>query len=297
MKSARVLIGTLGLAALLGAASPSVMAADSGWYIGANAGQSRATIDNARIASGLLDAGFTTTSIGDNDKDFGFKLYGGYQFNRYFAIEGGYFDLGQFGFKAYTQPHGMLKGDIKLKGLNIDLLGILPITEKFSAFARIGADYAKVDDHFTGTGSVNVLDPSPSKRATNYKFGLGLQYNFVPSFGMRLEAERYRIDDAVGNKGDVDLYSLGLIYQFGRHAAAAAPPPEAPAPVVSMAPAPQPTPPVKVIFTANSLFGFNKSVLTDEGKQALDDFDAKLSGVDFDVITVRGYTDRIGSHE
>ena len=35
------------------------------------------------------------------------------------------------------------------------------------------------------------------------------------SLGARLEAERYRINDAVGNKGDVDLLSLGLIYRFG----------------------------------------------------------------------------------
>jgi len=42
-----------------------------------------------------------------------------------------------------------------------------------------------------------------------------LQYDFTESFGMRVEAERYRIDDAIGNKGDIDMYSLGLIYRFG----------------------------------------------------------------------------------
>ena len=32
---------------------------------------------------------------------------------------------------------------------------------------------------------------------------------------VRLEAERYRINDAVGNDGDIDLYSIGLTYRFG----------------------------------------------------------------------------------
>ena len=41
---------------------------------------------------------------------------------------------------------------------------------------------------------------------------------------MRIEAERYRIDDAVGNKGDVDLYSAGLVFKFGRTTAPPAPP-------------------------------------------------------------------------
>jgi len=32
---------------------------------------------------------------------------------------------------------------------------------------------------------------------------------------MRAELERYRINDAVGNKGDVDMASIGLVFRFG----------------------------------------------------------------------------------
>ena len=74
---------------------------------------------------------------------------------------------------------------------------------------------------------------------------LGLQYDFTESLGMRLEAERYRINDAVGNKGDVDLVSVGLVYRFGAKTPAPAPRAAAPEPVAA-APAPQPvavTPP------------------------------------------------------
>ncbi len=60
-----------------------------------------------------------------------------------------------------------------------------------------------------------MSNPDPSKRETNYKFGVGIQYNFTESLGMRAEAERYRINDAVGNRGDIDLFSLGLVYRFG----------------------------------------------------------------------------------
>ena len=90
----------------------------------------------------------------------GYKLFGGYKFNKNFALEGGYFDLGKFGFTATTVPAGTLNGNIKLKGLNLDAVGILPIAEKFSAFGRVGLNYAQAKDSFTGTGAVSRADES-----------------------------------------------------------------------------------------------------------------------------------------
>ena len=207
-------LGTLGLAALAVIASPFAVADDSGWYGGLNIGQSRAKIDDARITGSLLGGGFTGTSITDDNRDTGYKLFGGYRFNKNFALEGGYFDLGKIGFTATTLPAGTLSGNIRLKGLSLDAVGVLPVTEKFSAFGRIGLNYADAKDSFTGTGLVAVLNPNSSKRDTNYEVGLGLQYDFTESFGMNFKAERYRINDAVGNRGDIDLFSAGLIYRF-----------------------------------------------------------------------------------
>ena len=70
---------------------------------------------------------------------------------------------------------------------------------------------------------------------------------------------------------------------------AAVPPPPKPAPVV-VPPAPR-----KVAFSADSLFAFDQSTMMAEGKQHLDKFAADLRGTSFDVITVTGHTDRIGS--
>jgi opacity protein-like surface antigen len=223
---------TLTLVALSAFADSPALADESGWYVGTNVGQSGAKIDDPRITSGLLAAGFATTSINDDDRHIGFKVFGGYQFNRHFAVEGGYFDLGRFGFTAYTLPVGTLRGDIELKGVNLDALGILPFTQKLSAFGRVGLNFADAKDTFTATGSVNVTDPNRGKRAANYKFGVGLEYDFFDSLSMRAEAERYRINDAVDNKGDINFLSVGLVYRFGDHAAAAraAPPPPLPAP-------------------------------------------------------------------
>lgn len=216
MKHVAKKIGALSLVTLSGMASPWAMADESGWYGGASVGQSRAEIDNVGIARSLLGNGFSAATVYDQDRDIGYKLFGGYEFNRYFALEGGYFDLGDMGFTAITTPAGTLQGNIKLNGLNVDAVGTLPITEKFSALARAGLNYAQAKDSFGGTGAVSLPNPGARERDLNYKLGVGLQYDFTRSFGMRAEAERYRIDDAVGNKGDVDLLSLGVVYRFGR---------------------------------------------------------------------------------
>ena len=183
MKIARVSFGLLAASAALALSlSPTTFAdEDAGWYAGVNAGQSRAKIGDGRITNGLLGEGFTTTSISNDDHHFGFKAFGGYEFNRYFALEAGYFDLGRFGFTADTIPAGSLRGDIKIKGGNFDLVGSVPIGEKFSLFARAGLNYADVKDTFAGTGAVVVLNRSPHKWDPDYKFGFGAEYDFIRS--------------------------------------------------------------------------------------------------------------------
>lgn len=215
MESVAMKTGALSLAILAAIASPCVMAADSGWYVGANVGESGATIDDEGITDNLQAGGFAVTGIKDDDRDIGFKFFGGYQFQKSFALEGGYFDLGEFGFRATTVPAGTFSGTLKGSGVNIDAVGILPFTEKFSAFGRVGVIYAATKDSFDSTGAVVVADPKVSEREANYKLGVGLEYDFTRHVGMRAEAERYRIDDAVGNVGDIDLFSLGLVVRFG----------------------------------------------------------------------------------
>jgi OOP family OmpA-OmpF porin len=296
--------GSAGLVALAVLASPLALADETGWYGGLNAGRARASIDDQRISSGLLGSGFATTSIVDDNRANAFKVFGGYQFNRHFALEGGYFDLGRFGYHATTVPAGTLDGNIRLKGLNLDAVGILPITGKLSAFGRVGVNYAQARDHFSGSGAVNVLTPAPEKRDTNIKFGLGLQYAFTEALDLRVEAERYRINDAIGNRGDVDMVSVGLVYRFGDKtsapvARAAEPVTYLPPPVAAIVPPPPPPPtpvPRKVSFSADSLFAFDRADITPAGKLALGKFSSELAGTEYQQITVTGHTDRIGSH-
>ncbi len=317
VNASRLLCASAGVV-MAAMAGGSALADDSGWYVGANAGEARAKIDNARITDNLLAAGFTTTAIKNDDKHFGYKLFGGYQFVKYFALEGGYFDLGQFGFTANTAPPGGLTGNTKFKGANLDAVGILPFTDRFAAFGRFGYAYTYVKDRFAGSGGVIVKDPAPSQHSSNYKFGLGLQYVLSNSWGMRAEAERYRLGDAVGNKGDVDLYSLGILYRFGATqpvpppVARALPPPEPPPPPPAPPP-PAPPPPCvapagfqvdadcriieQTLIVRSVGFEFNSVQLTSPSRKTLDEVAASLGKQPELKVEIQGYTDSTGAAE
>ncbi|MDO9506285.1 OmpA family protein [Hydrogenophaga sp.] len=299
--------GALSLLTLALFAHPLATAQSTGWYAGANAGRTGAEIDDPRITSGLQAQGFTTTSINDRDRSTGFKLFGGYQFSPHFALEGGYFDLGKFGYTANTIPTGTLNGEMRVRGLNLDLVGSLPLTGKLSALGRVGVNYARANDRFSGTGAVNVSNPTASKSQANAKYGVGLNYAFSDAMAMRLELERYRVNDAIGNKGDIDMLSVGLVYRFGgpapqpvRMAAAPVPMPVVvqPPPAVVQAPPPPPPPapmPQRVSLSAESLFGFDASTVKPEGRSELDKFARDLAGTNYQTVVVEGHTDRLGS--
>jgi OOP family OmpA-OmpF porin len=102
-----------------------------GWYGGISAGQSSADVD----ASGLTVLGATASSTSVEDTDTGFKVYGGYRFNRNLAVEAGWADLGAFSAtRRVTAPAtGSIKAETKVSGLFGQVVGIIPVAERFSS--------------------------------------------------------------------------------------------------------------------------------------------------------------------
>ena len=211
-----------------------------GPYIGGNIGSSRAKFDRP----GNLDRfgvgpGFTVNSSIENNRDTGYKLYGGYRFNQNFAVEGGWYDLDHFQYIYNTTPAGSLNGNLGVRGVNLDLVGFVPVSERFSVFGRVGATYGHSRTGFGATGAVPVA-PVRRDRSLDLKIGAGLQYAFSDRLSIRGEIERYRVNDTLRSRGHIDMASVGLVYSFGAR-------PQtvirtvAPAPVY-VAPAPAPAP-------------------------------------------------------
>ena len=277
--------------------------ANSAWYIGAGVGQSRATIDEPRLRASLAANGETVTGFTKDQRDTGYKLFVGRQLNQYFAVEAGYFDLGKFDFKSSTSGNGVLNGEAGFRGVNLDLLGQLPLSQRLSLLGRVGMHYTKTNTEFSGNRLLGSTNTHASERKLNAKLGLGLEYKFSEALALRGEVERYRLNDAVGNRGDADLYSVSLVYKLGRPASATPayqPAPEVapvvamPAPVVVAAPAPAPVA-EKVSFASEALFDFDQSTLKPQGKAALDQLLGQLTGMDLEVIVTVGHTDAVGS--
>lgn len=321
MSSSRPTLRLVALAALASFIALPAVAQEGGYsYGGIGIGQSRAKVDEQASASTLLGAGISTDILDNDRNDTAYKVFGGYQFNRHFALEAGYFDLGKFGFTGRTSNDTTLNGQTRARGLNLDLVGTLPLSDNWSALARIGAAYARVQDRFDGTATTGLANTDFRKSGTNLKVGVGLQYAFSPSMLARVEAERYRIQGAVSGRTNVDTVSLSLVFPFGRSAPAspraqampmmrmaAAP---APAPVIVPEPAPPPVvivqaapaPAVVVVperrrvsFEAESLFGFDNASVREEGRTALDGFARQLEDTRFETVTVEGHTDRLGT--
>lgn len=272
---------------------------DSGWYLGGNIGQSKSDIDTSRIAGNVLGNSFNIQSIREDNSDTGFKLFGGYQLSKHFAIESGYFDLGQFDLSAATLPLGTLNGSTEFQGINLDLVGSTGFTERLSGFARVGVTYAETVNSFSGSGAVGIDDSSSDERNSNPKVGLGLQYAFNDNLALRVEAERYRLNNGISGKDDVDLFSVGLVYRFGQKSQPA-PEPVAAQPVYQPA-AVEPPPPApkfkKYTLSATELFAFNSDKVRIPQPKLVEVADALKQSDSPKHIVIVGYSDRLGSDE
>jgi OOP family OmpA-OmpF porin len=276
--------------------------ANSAVYVGGSIGVGRSRLDDQRMATDLAGTSFRT--FNSDDKDRGFKLFVGKQLNQYFAIEGGYFDLGKYNFNGVTIANNGINGETRFRGVNLDLVGQLPLTQRLSVLGRIGGQYTRTGTDYNGAAIAVARNRYSSDSDFGPKAGVGLEYKFSEALAIRAEAERSRVNDGVGRRGNVDLFSIGLVYKLGRPAAApyVAPTPvvEAPAPVAEVAPAPAPAPQPtseKVSFAAEALFDFDKAVVKPEGKVALDDMMAKLQGMNTEVMVAVGHTDSVGSDQ
>lgn len=271
--------------------SPLALADDSGWYVGGNVGQSRARLNEQKIADDVIP--IANTYLDHNTIDGGYKLYGGYQFNPHVSLEAGYFDLGEFQFNHITIPDGLMKTNMQVRGFNLDVVGYLPFTEKLSAFGRLGVTRALTQDTFTGTGAATAFGGKLSDRDTFPKAGVGLEYKFTDNLSMRLESERYRISNALTDHNNIDLFSVGVVYRFG---AAKKPVPVAvaPAPVAAPVPAPRFQ---KITLSASESFNFDSSEVS-AAQPELEKLTSTLkASTEPKRVNIVGYTDRLGSDD
>jgi len=181
-----------GFAAALAALWMSGAAAtDSGFYIGAGAGQTNLQDDTANPnGPGTIDF---------NARNASYKAFAGYRLSGLllfdFAAEAGYIHFGN--------PSGTVLGqnvEYKVDGATAAGLLIFPLGP-VDFIGKAGAMHSSVDKNIGGTTS--------SKTSTNPFYGAGVGIRFS-KFSVRLEYEYFD----VSNLNRLQMYSVSGVYQF-----------------------------------------------------------------------------------
>ena len=167
----------------------------------------------AEVAPGFyVGAGFGTTEISEesiedftaDDSDTGLKVFGGYSFNEYFAIEASYFDLGEASGTIEDDFFGDFDFAVGVTGMSAAAVGRIPVAEMFALFGKVG--FASYDLEFDVT--LDDISGSESESESDMVYGGGAALSFG-AFEVRAEYEVLNVED-----GDVNMISLSGLYRF-----------------------------------------------------------------------------------
>jgi opacity protein-like surface antigen len=202
-------------------------------YVGVGLGQGQGNVYNGNLSPAWLEQqvaqnlglppGSLDGTLGrsTHELDIGGKVFVGYRFHPYAAIEAGYSNLTlsryfKFDYQGTGALNGStLNGKYYASAWWVGLVGTvaLPVHPALSLYGKAGAAYTKAEFDVTGVGI-----PYQSN-AKAYKWtpllAVGAQYDFTPAWAARLEYESYgRIGDA-NTTGEVDarLITLDVLYK------------------------------------------------------------------------------------
>lgn len=150
----------------------------------------------AAMAGGYVGGSITQTKLsidenGFNEDDTGWKVYGGFNFFKFFGLEAGYLDLGE--------PKDNSTGDsADLTAWALSARGILPLGDHFELFGKVGymAWEADLSDGFT-------------EDDTDLTYGAGVAFLLGSHAEIRAEYQVLDVDGA-----DLDLVSAGAAFRF-----------------------------------------------------------------------------------
>jgi len=181
----------VGLALLSLAAMPALAGE---FYVGGALGQTSTDVPDMSGVSG----------VSVDDSSTGYKVFGGYNVARFFAVEAAYVDGASVSVDM-TDPTPF-SASFETSGFAFRAMGVLPIREKFSLFADYGMYMWDGDVSVSGVGS-------GSTDGTDPVYGVGFGWNVMPQGNLRVEMERYNTSDNDVDM-DVDMYSVGFAYKF-----------------------------------------------------------------------------------
>jgi hypothetical protein len=213
---ARVYKGLI-YAIVLCAIAPAALAQ---WYVGGGLGQSNSRYKSDNLTSDLSSGGITGTGTAGGSSTSG-RLFAGYQIYEVFALEAGYFYLGDYlsvnGTYSKPLPASTFSGTTKGQGADLDLVWTVPVARSFLGIARVGGALFRADPAWTANAAAfTTMSGAARKNNLVAEAGLGLQYDFTKTIAARLEWQRF-FNVGVGlasGSAPIDYYSAGMLVKF-----------------------------------------------------------------------------------
>lgn len=167
--------------------SPLAASADTGFFFGGSLG------------AATLDEDFDGLGIDTDSTSFRLNL--GWQFNDFFAFEGGYHSFGKF---DKDLDIGGILSDVRIEadGFTLGATASIPVGENFSLFGRAGAFFWEGDARIN---SVSLARPEDE----NVYYGAGADVKVTDRFSLVGDWTRYELEDT-----ESDVISLGFRYRF-----------------------------------------------------------------------------------
>ncbi len=222
MKALRMMVLPAAVGIALGTVVAAPAPAAAGWYLGVGAGGTEAddldSLSAADLQEALESGGVSVTvdSVSADDSDSGWKLYGGFQFNDYFALEAFYADLSFFdisvsgtaddgsGPVAYSADTGL-----DPRGFGVYGALMVPIGAGFSVVGKAGGIHWNADIPLSISGGGSLADTSVGDDGTDFAWGGGLRYHVTDHVAVEVQYESFDILET-----DIELISGGVLVGF-----------------------------------------------------------------------------------
>jgi opacity protein-like surface antigen len=200
-------------ASALSLASGTAAATEPGFYAGVGVGEAMYS-DVEELNNLCTDYGITCTV---DDKDTAYKVFAGYQFNNFIALEAAWVDLGTLTAEASVGGPATIEADVA--GLALHIVPQIPIGDIGSVFGKAGVLIWNGDAKAAAPSF--GLEDSASETGAGLTLGVGAAVNFTDNVTLRVEYERFSLDeeftieqDNLKATNDVDLLSASVLMRF-----------------------------------------------------------------------------------
>jgi len=193
------------------------------WYISADVGSAK---------QGISEFVFGREVAPTDRKSTTFRLRGGYQFVRFFALEASYVDLGSYSTGVHmdcsqaTQVQCIpdFRTELDLQSLGLLGVGMVPIGDRLTFRATVGVSARQKRTHQVPEGAA---DYTRTSTAVLPSFGVGAGFAVTRKLDVYAEWNKYAGESGEGrfptgemlnpgtiSEGDIQVFSMGVRWRF-----------------------------------------------------------------------------------